>query len=151
MSEIEVFEQDNELALAEKLNLAAFAKIDKDKKKILKDTLADGATLSVAARKAQVNYQVLKNLLSWGDRDPKGPVGLFARQVRKLQAEAEEEPIKKLREMALAGKNHKDIIEYLKVLDPEAYGPKPNVSATQVNVNFGDILERLDNSNAPGD
>ena len=134
------------------IRLNVWKSIDKDRKAEFRRLMTeDGVTIAVAARKARISEQVIRNMISWGRNDPKSPAAQLARDVDEAMAAKEHEALGWLRDMAEKKTNHKAIEAWLEKLDPERYGPKPNVSATQVNVNFGDVMARLEESHVPGD
>ena len=133
------------------IRLNVWRSIDKDRKaEFRRLMLEDGATIAIAARKARLPEQVMRNMVSWGRNDPKSPAAQLARDVDEAMATKEQEAIGWLKDMAEKKTNHKAIESYLARINPDLYGEKPNVTATQVNISFEDVQSRLTDS-GPGD
>lgn len=133
------------------IRLNVWRSIDKDRKAEFRRLMSEkGTTIDIAARQAGLNVQVVRNMLSWGRTDPKAPSAQLARDVDRMQAEKERKGVSLLEEMAEKKTNHKAIEAWLAKVNPELYGEKATVNATQVNISFEDVQSRLTDS-GPGD
>jgi hypothetical protein len=133
------------------IRLSVWRSIDKDRKAEFRRLMQEnGANIRTAALKAGLNEQVIRNMVSWGRTDPKSPAAQLARDVDRAMADKEHQALTWLYEIAADKKNFKAVSEYLAKLNPDVYGERPTVNATQVNISFEDVQSRLTDS-GPGD
>lgn len=99
--------------------------------------------LSDAARHAGIPPRLLSAWLSHGEQYPKGPLGRFAREVRKIQAEHNDDLKQKVMDLAEAKKDWQGIARIGEQYDAETWSRPSEKSGTNVTVNIIDKLNQV--------